>query len=66
MNRMLNILIDTTHYLLPIYQNRGKPSEKQLGASKRKCKTPEAAKQQKNQTPKQRKEPLSCKEKGVK
>lgn len=58
--------VDTTHYLLLIYQNRGKPSKKQLGASKRKCKRPEATKQQKNQTPKQRKKPLSCKGKGIK
>lgn len=35
------------HDLLLIYQNRWKPSEKQLGASKRKCKRPEATKQNK-------------------
>lgn len=42
---------DTAHYLLFIYQNRGKPSKKQLGASKRKCRRPEATKQQKKPKP---------------
>lgn len=58
----------TAHDLLLIYQSRWKPSEKQLGASKRKCKRPEATKQNNKKTkpPKQRKKPLSCKGKGIK
>lgn len=56
---------DTAHCLLLISQNRGKPSKKHLGASKSKRKSPEATKQQKNQTPKQRKRPLSSKGKGI-
>lgn len=43
---------DTAHYLLLISQNRGKPSKKQLGASKSKRKRPEATKQQKKLNPK--------------
>lgn len=43
---------DTAHYLLLISQNRGKPSKKQLGASKSKRKRPEATKQQQKLNPK--------------